>query len=313
MNTCINRKDGATLVWVPSGTFIMGSSEEHERLLWSANIWDDQWFNAQVGGFDWIGELYPHEVELDEFWMYRDLITIGQYFHFMQETGHPAPVEPAVHGSWNSAWQDGKPIPGTEVLPISSVSWEDANAYCSWSGTRLPTEAEWEYAARGPEGRIFPWGNNWKSGICRCADDVAGKDFKSHEEYRMWLNGGGHRGSNGKFPSLCWLSNHIAQVEGPTIPECYPQDVSWCGIHGMAGQVREWCSDWYDPDYYIRSPRQNPQGPKQHGSRPGHAPCRVMRGGSWNGPAYQSRGSQRLFYPPESRDTNDHGFRLVMS
>ncbi len=103
----------------------------------------------------------------------------------------------------------------------------------------------------------------------------------------------------------------MAQVEGPTAGSRYPGDVSWCGVRGMAGQAREWCADWYDPDYYADSPERNPPGPAQHGSRPGYPPCRVLRGGSWLGPAYQSRGAQRL-YVPDSRDTNDHGFRPVL-
>lgn len=302
MSTLVNPKDGATLVWVLPGTFVMGSSKEDVKSLWSKYDWDDSWFNAQVGGIDWIGELHAHEVELNSFWIYRDVVTIGQYYNFMQESGYSAPTDPLVHGPWNSAWKDGKPLPGTEMIPVSSVSWEDAVAYCSWAGVRLPTEAEWEYAARGSEGSIFPWGDTWKNNICRCADELANTNFKSNDNWRLWINGGG-KGSDGTYPSHCWLANHVAQIEGPTAIKEYPFDVSWCGIHGMAGQVREWCSDWYDPDYYIQSPRKNPRGPNQHGSRPGYTPCRVMRGGAWNGPVYQCRGSQRLFYPPDSRDT----------
>ena len=306
-----NLVDGADLVWVPSGAFIMGSTEDEVRRLWSANGWDERWYTAHVGGANWIGELHPHEVEIDGFWMYRDLVTIGQYFRFMQATGHSAPVDPAMHGPWNSAWQEDKPLPGVEALPVSSMSWDDAVAYCEWADAQLPTEAEWEYAARGPEGRIFPWGDIWEKGACRCADEVAQRTFQSREDWRAWLNGGGKR-PDGTFPPSCWLAQHIAQVEGPTPPERYPRDVSWCGVRGMAGQVREWCADWYDPGYYVHSPRHNPPGPVHHGSPPGHAPCRVYRGGAWLSYATTSRGAQRLFYLPQSRDTNDHGFRPVV-
>ena len=77
------------------------------------------------------------------------------------------------------------------------------------------------------------------------------------------------------------------------------------------GQVREWCADWYDPEYYRQSPRLNPPGPDR--SWPGYIPHRVLRGGAWCGPAYTSRGAQRLCYPPASRDTNDHGLRPLMT
>ncbi len=133
----------------------MGSVEAELRRLWRTEGWDDYWW-GQVDGADWIGELMLHRVRLDGFWMYRDPVTVGQYFRFMEATGYPAPVDPAVHGRWNSAWRDGRPLPGTEELPVSSASWEDAAAYCRWAGAQLPTEAQWEYAARGPENHVFP-------------------------------------------------------------------------------------------------------------------------------------------------------------
>jgi serine/threonine-protein kinase len=303
-----NLVDGATVVLVPEGEFTMGSVRAAVLRLWRERGWDQRWFAAQVGGDDWVGELHPHEVELTAFWIYEQPVTIGQFHRFMQETGREAPVDPRAHGPWNSAWDGRAPLPGTEDLPVSSVSWEDARAYCTWAGMRLPSEAEWEYAARGPEGFVFPWGNEWVASAARCADEIAGREFIDNDEWREWLSDGG-RLPDGTFRSPCWLSEHVAQVEGPTRVDRYPRDRSWCGVLGMGGQVREWCSDWHDPDYYLASPRRDPHG--YESPRRSAQPERVLRGGSWSGPAYTCRGTWRGFYSPDSRDTNDHGFRCA--
>src|SRR5262245_58623403 len=114
--------DRAELVWVPGGQFVMGSIEADVRRLWQTYGWDEAMWQGHVD-CDWCGELYPYEVEIDGFWMYRYPVTIGQYFQFMRETGYPAPVDAQIHGAWNSAWRDGQPQPNTENLPVSSVSW----------------------------------------------------------------------------------------------------------------------------------------------------------------------------------------------
>ncbi|HEX4206337.1 MAG TPA: SUMF1/EgtB/PvdO family nonheme iron enzyme, partial [Ktedonobacteraceae bacterium] len=119
------------------------------------------------------------------------------------------------------------------------------------------------------------------------------------------------RSLNGRYPSSSWRAQHIAQIEGPTPGEHYPKDVSWCGVRGMAGQVREWCADWYDPTYYQHSSRFNPQDSDQH--CPECTSLRVLRGGSWSSYAVTSRGAQRLYYPPDRQDSNDHWLRPVLS
>jgi formylglycine-generating enzyme required for sulfatase activity len=126
-----NPNDDAELVWVPGGTFLMGSDPAEIGGLWRKNNWDEYWLekDGRVRS-----ELFPHEVEVTGFWMYRDLVTIVQYVRFMQQTGHPAPVDQAVHTEENSAWLDGRPRPGTFLLPVSSLSWEDATANRSGMG-----------------------------------------------------------------------------------------------------------------------------------------------------------------------------------
>jgi formylglycine-generating enzyme required for sulfatase activity len=157
-----------------------------------------------------------------------------------------------------------------------------------------------------PRAWPFPGGMNGLRGAARCADEIAGREFTSNDQWRQWLSGGGLLpGGTSRRP--CWLSGHVAQVEGPARVDHYPRDRSWCGVLGMGGHVREWCSDWHDPNYYPISPRRDPRGPEQ----PSGPPARVLRGGSWSGPAYTCRGAWRGFYPPHRRDTNDHGFRCV--
>lgn len=131
----INPKDGAVMVFIPAGHFMMGSYPN-----------DDQ---ADPDEFP------LHDVNLDGFWMYQTVVSVAQYRIFCNETGQPMPAQPAY------GWDDDN--------PIVNVTWNDAVAYSKWAGARLPTEAEWEKGARGFCGNLFPWGDDWEDGRCACA------------------------------------------------------------------------------------------------------------------------------------------------
>ena len=175
------------------------------------------------------------------------------YGKFIAATGHRKP----------SYW--GKKRFGRPKQPVVGVSWHDAVAYCQWAGVRLPTEAEWEYAASGTDGRKYPWGNEAPDKT-RAVIDISGV-------------------------------NRPASVGG------LPQGASPFGALDMAGNVWEWCADWYGEDYYRQSPAADPKGPAE-------GKYRVLRGGSWYfGPSFL-RVAYRFSGTPDGRD-NDGGFRAA--
>ena len=157
-----------------------------------------------------------HTVYLDAFWIDKYEVTNAQYKHCVAAAACK-PWDLAVVSRWNGDRQ-----------PVLGVDWEDARAYCQWVGGRLPTEAEWEKAARGTDGRTYPWGNDWDAGK---------------------LN------STGTGPGRT------------TDLGSYPGGASPYGALDMAGNVWEWVADWYDEGYYGRSPARNPTGPDSGTSR----------------------------------------------
>lgn len=142
--TKINPKDGATMVLVPAGAFPMGTSEE-ELAAWLRTYPRDT-----RDGFS--AEQPRHNVDLDAYYIYTTEVTVARYRKFCRATKRAMPLEPP----WK--WQDDH--------PIVHVTWDDAKAYADWAGVALPTEAEWEKAARGTDGRVFPWGNAWAARKC---------------------------------------------------------------------------------------------------------------------------------------------------
>ncbi len=202
------------MVVVPSGWFLMGSDPKVDRAAGPQ-------------------EQPQRRVYVEAFHINRFETSNVDYLRYVLHTG----------ASWPRYWKE-QPFPEKMAKhPVIGVSWREADAYCRWAGKRLPTEAEWEKAARGEDGRIFPWGN-----------EPAG-----------WMKSNiAHPGSKRgfKYPPL-------ANVDR------YDKGVSPYGVQQMAGNVSEWVADWFDPEYYRAKEDYNPTGPRQGQDK-------VFRGGSWN-------------------------------
>ena len=249
--------DEMEMVYVPAGEFEMGIGEEEAEFVLelcqgSVSECDEWWFED---------ELPAHTVTLDAFWIDRTEVTAEQ-FRRCVEAGACEP--PADAGSGGPSTTTVETAGAGE--PVVFVSWHQAQAYCTWAGARLPTEAEWEYVARGPESRRYPWGDEFDGSRLSYCD--AGCALE-------WADGA--------------VSDGYA---GPAPAGSFPTGASWCGALDMAGNVWEWVADWYDEEYYGESPAENPPGPSSGRSR-------VLRGGSWVDAPYNLRSSSRMGPPPE--------------
>jgi formylglycine-generating enzyme required for sulfatase activity len=238
--------DRMEMVYVPAGGFEMGSSD---------------------GGSD---EPPVHRILLDSFWIDRTEVTNAQYRRCAKAGVCDAPTACDWGGS---TYEDAERMD----YPAFCVDWYSAQAYCEWAGGRLPTEAEWEYAARGPAANIYPWGNAFHGQLLDFCDATC--------EYN-------HR--NPAFDDGYARAAPVAS---------YPDGASWCGALDMAGNVWEWVSDWYGYGYYRVSATQNPTGPSSGNSR-------VLRGGSWYDNERNVRSANRFFYNPLYRYYRV-GFRCV--
>jgi formylglycine-generating enzyme required for sulfatase activity len=191
----VNEKEGSVLVEVPAGEFEMGDGKK--------------------------GDCPKHRVYLDRYWIGIYCVSNRQYERFVRETGHRAPGK-ADYG--NPAWQNGRCPEGKLDHPVVCVSWEDAVAYAKWAGCSLPSEAQWEKAARGPRGLIYPWGDEWDEKECR-----------------------NDRNKGSEQTSVVWG---------------YPMGCSGHGTYNQSGNVWEWCADWWDEGYHAKGPTKNPKGPE---------------------------------------------------
>lgn len=195
------------MVYVPAGEFLMGSTSEDidaavaECVAETGLSCEREWF---------VNELPQHTAYLDAFWIDQREVTNAQYRQCV-DAG-------ACKESDCGENHDAK----APDQPVVCVSWDDAQAYAAWVGGRLPTEAEWEKAARGRDGRVYPWGNS---------------------------------------PLDCDKAVYAACADQPLPVGTHPEGASTYGAEDMLGNVWEWVADWIDDEYYARSPERNPQGP----------------------------------------------------
>jgi formylglycine-generating enzyme required for sulfatase activity len=202
LQTSVNAKDNAKLITIPAGSFLRGTKPTE-----AAGVPAD--------------ELPQKSIMLDEYKIYRDEVTVKQYQQFCTETNRKMPKSP----DWGL--QDNK--------PMVNVTWQDAADYAAWAGGALPTEAQWEKAARGTDGKIFPWGNSFS--YSRCVSLTENRTMPA-DEYDL------------------------------------TDDESTYGVRHTAGNVMEWCSDWFDSSYYDTGVEKNPAGPDK-------GTMKVLRGGSY--------------------------------
>ncbi len=242
----IQGKDGAPMILIPAGPFTMGSNDGLPA------------------------ERPEHSISLDPYLIDQYEVSMQLYRKFLVEAQHDSP----------STWDDeAATVVGDR--PAVGMGWADAAAYCAWAGKRLPTEAEWEKAARGTDGRRYPWGHM--------------QPFVDIANYNrgVWVS------------EAITLVDVAGGVEGMSVRHGLKEGGrSPYGLHHMAGNAAEWVADWYDREYFANSPDKNPPGPSTGDKR-------VIRGGSWADLPVALRVSARMSAEPEYQDRTI-GFRCAM-
>ncbi|MBL8057689.1 MAG: SUMF1/EgtB/PvdO family nonheme iron enzyme [Anaerolineales bacterium] len=280
----VSAQDGMELIFIPAGVFKLGASDS------DPDAKEDE--KPQL------------EVYLDAFWIDRTEVTVAQFADFVRATGYRTDAETGVDDGQNGARAGGVIFVGNDPVfakdaswllpegpgvrsaeerpfgPVVQVSWNDAQAYCQWAGRRLPTEAEWDRAARGTTGRRYAWGEQLTQ------PDQA--NFCDKNCPATWRNA-----------TVDDSASRTANVGA------YPGGASLEGGFDFSGNVWEWVADWYDFRGYYRFPTANPPGVEAGTER-------VVRGGSWMDTVDRVRASARNKLTPASRN-NFTGFRCAVS
>jgi formylglycine-generating enzyme required for sulfatase activity len=240
------------MVRVPAGWFLMGSDRKVDR-------------NARQPEFPQ-RRVYVDAYDIDQY-----EVTTVQYLRFVLATNRPPLLD------WKYDGGNFQEVMGSH--PVMHVSWFDADAYCKWAGKRLPTSAEWEKAARGEDGRIYPWGNQ-QAGLSRANFGRSGLSGPVRDRPERLL----------LYPPIISVNK-------------YENGVSPYGVYQMAGNVAEWTADWYDPNYYKTAPDRNPKGPEKGTQK-------AFRGGGWIDSTPTVRPAQRNGADPNTK-MNWLGFRCA--
>lgn len=257
--------DEMPMILIPAGTFMMGAAETDT--------------SAEAD------EQPAHEVTLDSFYIDQYEVSVGQYVAFLNEEVGFYQYEDACFNlpclgtqfeGFDSFITDanGQHVGqgDSEDRPVNVIRWQGAAAYCAWVGGRLPTEAEWEYAARGETSNLYPWGD------------------EAPDETRA------------VFGNIAIGFRYIFEIEAV---DALPEGASPFGVYGLAGGVAEWTADAYAADFYASSPAVNPANTSET-----TAEAYVVRGGAWNSPAEALRTTARTGVAPTS-DDKAIGFRCA--
>lgn len=224
LTTQANKIDTAAMVQIPAGVFIMGSEAKSDPDYWGV-------------------EGPPHTVTLNSYWIYKTEVTNAMYQKCVDAGTCTKPSKVDSSSSFYTK-------PQYADYPVVQVNWEQAQTYCKWAGGSLPSEAQWEKAARGTDGRRFPWGNAQPDGkklnLCDKNCSLKEKDDNQNDGYM-----------------------NLAPVGS------FPDGMSPYGLLDMAGNVWEWTADWFQAAYYKTAPTDNPTGPQE-------GTARTIRGGSWS-------------------------------
>jgi formylglycine-generating enzyme required for sulfatase activity len=275
------QKTGKEMVLIEAGWFEMGSTKEQMDAAYQLG----KKYNKDTKRAWFKSEKPQHRVWVDAYYIDKTEVTNREYRQFMEASGYERKEYWSAEG-WKFIQQKkiteprywSNPEFNQPNQPVIGISWYEAEAYASWAGKKLPTEAQWEKAARGNDKRKYAWGNE--------AADGSRANYCDAKCVYNWKDKSANDGHNYTSP--------VGSYEAGKSPD---------GIYDLTGNVWEWVRDWYDADYYSQSPERNPVNDKK-------STHRVLRGGGWGNILALVRSAYRNRASPITR-SGDVGFRCV--